>query len=282
MSTEVMTRSSVSVFKADSLASAWDISQGLAKSDLIPPAFKMKPHNVMIALMVSQDIGVNPFTVMQNMSVISGKPCFSTAFLIAQANRHGVFSTPIDWNITGKGKDLNVEAHAVLARNGMRVSYPVSMAMAEAEGWTKNAKYRTMPELMLRYRSAATLINLYCPEVKSGVPSDVEAEADTMVDVSGGATTTTTPETPIGEPQKRGPGRPRGSYNKQLPAFSGPTEPPLAQVNQPRIDQIQAQLADLERQAYEWDASDDEQKSQRIEAIRLDQSALKAELESLT
>ena len=224
----------LSVFKADSLSSAWDISQGLAKSDMLSPVFRGKPHNVMIALMLAQDIGVNPFTVMQNISVISGKPCFSTAFLIALANRHGVFQGPIDWTIEGKGKDLVVTATAILARSGMRVSYPVSMAMAQAEGWTKNSKYQTIPELMLRYRSAATLINLYCPEVKSGVAVDVEAETlppdPVDPDVPASA------ETPLGAPQKRGKAR---------------VQLPVAKVDDvPVGPNYQQQLADLEKQIY--------------------------------
>lgn len=285
-----------SVFKADSLSNAWDISQGLAKSDLIPAAFKLKPHNVMIALMLATDLGINPFTIMQNMSVISGKPCFSTAFLIAQANRHGVFSTPIDWTIEGKGKDLVVTAYAVLARNGMRVSYPVSMAMAAAEGWTKNAKYSTMPELMLRYRSAATLINLYCPEIKSGIPS--EEEADALPTVSEGTDIAPAAQTPLGVPQKRGPGRPPKTQ-QPLPAASAPAPAPSGfmdaeTVSSPltgdepmetdrleRIDQVERELAEYGRQIYEWNASNAPDKLMRIQEIKNQQAGLVTELGAL-
>ena len=48
------------------------------------------------------------------------------------------------------------------------------MAMAKADGWTKNAKYRSIPEQMLRYRSATWLIRLYCPEVTCGMQSTDE------------------------------------------------------------------------------------------------------------
>lgn len=55
--------------------------------------------------------------------------------------------------------------------------------MAKAENWTKNQKYRSMPEQLLRYRSATFLIRLYCPEVMVGVPAQVEVELD-MKDVT--------------------------------------------------------------------------------------------------
>jgi hypothetical protein len=50
--------------------------------------------------------------------------------------------------------------------------------MAKAEGWsTKNgSKWKTMPELMLRYRAAAFFGRLYAPDVLSGMHSADEVE----------------------------------------------------------------------------------------------------------
>jgi hypothetical protein len=48
--------------------------------------------------------------------------------------------------------------------------------MAKAEGWTRNAKYQTMPEHMLRWRSATMLIRLFAPEVMLGIPAADELE----------------------------------------------------------------------------------------------------------
>jgi len=54
------------------------------------------------------------------------------------------------------------------------------MSEAKAEGWTSNAKYKTLPELMLRYRAATLLIRTHIPEVLNGMHTveeltDVEA-----------------------------------------------------------------------------------------------------------
>jgi hypothetical protein len=70
------------------------------------------------------------------------------------------------------------------------------MAMAEAEGWTKNPKYRTMPDQMLRYRSATMLIRLFAPEVMMGLP--VAEEID-VVQARGPASAIdiTPPSTPL-------------------------------------------------------------------------------------
>jgi hypothetical protein len=84
------------------------------------------------------------------------------------------------WKSAGQGVDLAVTASAALADSGEVVSVAVSMAMAKADGWTKNAKYTTMPEHMLRWRSAAMLIRLYVPEVMLGIQSAEEVEDATQ------------------------------------------------------------------------------------------------------
>ncbi len=43
------------------------------------------------------------------------------------------------------------------------------MKEAKAENWTKNPKYNTLPELMLRYRAATLLIRTHAPEVLHGM-----------------------------------------------------------------------------------------------------------------
>ena len=62
-------------------------------------------------------------------------------------------------------------------RSGERLEGPeVSIAMAKAEGWLgkSGSKWQTMPELMLRYRSAAFFGRLYAPDILMGMQSDDE------------------------------------------------------------------------------------------------------------
>jgi hypothetical protein len=53
------------------------------------------------------------------------------------------------------------------------------MREAIAEGWTKNNKYKTLPELMLRYRAATLLIRTHVPEVLNGMHMVEEIEVAT-------------------------------------------------------------------------------------------------------
>ena len=126
---------------------------------------------------------MTPLTVAQNIYFVGGKPGWNTTYMIAKANMHGVFKDPIDWEVTGKGEDLSATAFAILAGTGKRVQMTADMEMAKAEGWTRNTKYKSIPETMLRYRSAAALIRMYCPEVMIGIPAGIEVETE-MRDVT--------------------------------------------------------------------------------------------------
>jgi hypothetical protein len=52
----------------------------------------------------------------------------------------------------------------------------VSLEMAKAEGWLDKAgsKWKTMPELMLKYRAAAFFGRLFAPEVLMGMQTSEE------------------------------------------------------------------------------------------------------------
>lgn len=132
--------------------------------------------NAVLVMNIAERLREDPLTVAQQIYFVGGKPGWSATYMIAKANQHGVFKNPIDWKVTGKKETLSVTAHAELASTGKKVEVTVDMETAKAEGWTRNTKYQSMPEQMLRYRSATALIRLYCPEVMIGVPPANEVE----------------------------------------------------------------------------------------------------------
>ena len=160
---------------ASAFEHTWRVASSFSKSKMVPAHFQNKPEDCMVALMMAQQLEVNPILALQNLQVIHGRVGFSSSFAIALANDRGNFKEPINWTVEGTGESLVVTAHAIL-RTGKQVSVPVSMATARKEGWTKNSKYNTMPEQMLRYRSATWLKRLHCPEVLLGMQASDEIE----------------------------------------------------------------------------------------------------------
>lgn len=148
----------------------------MAKSDLLPKEFKGNLPNCIIAFNLAQRMGADPFMVIQNLFVIHGKPSFSAQFLIAGFNKCGRFK-PITYRLSGE--DLERECVALsadLATGEAIEGPPVTLKMAQAEQWSTKAgsKWKTMPDLMLRYRAAAFLIRTTAPEITMGLQTSEE------------------------------------------------------------------------------------------------------------
>ncbi|MEO0699384.1 MAG: hypothetical protein AAFY81_06665 [Pseudomonadota bacterium] len=124
--------------------------------------------NCYIALRMAKTMGEDPLVVLQNIHIVKGKAGFASQYVIARANSSGVFKDRINWRVAGKGDTLSVTAFATLADSGEEVCFTCDMEMAKAEKWTINTKYKSMPEVMLRYRSAAFLVRFYAPDVMLG------------------------------------------------------------------------------------------------------------------
>ena len=159
------------------------VGRMLALSPLFPEHLRKGSEQERIAngvLVVNMALRLHedPLTVGQNIYFVGGRPGWNTTYMISKANMHGVFKNPIDWDVSGQGDSLSVTAFAELSGTGKRVQMTADMELAKAEGWTRNTKYKSLPEVMLRYRSAASLIRMYCPEVMIGVPPVIELETE--------------------------------------------------------------------------------------------------------
>jgi hypothetical protein len=154
----------------------WRVAKAFSMSGMVPAHFQGKPESCMVALMYAQQLGEHPMVMFQEVNVINGRPGTSARFAISRANRSGLLSAPITWKSKGTGDALEVTASATLAGTGEVITATVSMKEAHADGWTRNPKYKSMPEQMLRWRSATRLINLYIPEVLSGLGVKDEIE----------------------------------------------------------------------------------------------------------
>lgn len=170
--------STLSVFSGEeNFKNAMQMATQLSKSDMIPTIYKGKPENCIIALELSNRLKLSPFLVMQNMYIVQGKPSWSSSFIISCINGSGRFTGPLKFEMdVGRTK---CRAYATEKISGDKLVGPlITMEMAQAEGWLgKNgSKWKTMPELMLRYRAAAFFGRLYCPEIINGMLTDDEAQ----------------------------------------------------------------------------------------------------------
>lgn len=162
---------------ADTFKLSWQMAQGLAQSTIVPKEYQKNPANCLVAISQAQKFNIDPFTVMNNAYMIQGKFSWKSSFLIAMINASKKYDMELQFEETNDKDGNPYSCRCWTTLNGRRVDgITVTMDMAKAEGWTsKNgSKWKTLPALMMRYRSASFFANLNCPELTSGLYTQEE------------------------------------------------------------------------------------------------------------
>ena len=171
----ITTTSSKSVYSSiQSFESAQRIAASLADSALVPNAYRGQQGlpNCIVAIEIANRMGMSPFQVMQNLNVIHGRPSWSSQFIIGLIQGCGRFEG-FTYNETAD----SCQCFAVFKTSGEQVSGPkITLDMARKEGWTKNTKWSTMPQTMLRYRAASAFGRFHIPDLILGIQSVEENE----------------------------------------------------------------------------------------------------------
>ncbi len=193
----------------------------LSSSTLVPAAYRAyddkkgveNPNalaNCVVSLNMAQRMGADPLMVMQNLYIVEGRPSWSSQWIIAAINGCGRFS-PLRFELKNLGEkeveyevtkwvnrerqttkhkatvqNLECVAWAIERETGERITSPaVNIEMAVKEGWygKNGSKWQTMPEVMLRYRTASFFGKLYAPELLMGLQT-VEEMQDIVIDAT--------------------------------------------------------------------------------------------------
>jgi hypothetical protein len=171
------------------------MAQALATSTMVPDQYKGNIANTLVAMEMANRTGASVLMVMQNLDVINGKPSWASTFIIAAINSCGRFS-PLRFRVENLGQkkiaydewvgpkgqrqkvkkemiinDKSCTAYTKDANGDVLEGPEVTIEMAVHEGWYTKAdsKWKTMPDLMLRYRAAAFFGRLYAPDVLMGM-----------------------------------------------------------------------------------------------------------------
>ena len=185
----------ISIFEdPDAFGKKMQIAEALSRTQFVPEAFRGRAEDCLVALDMAARLELNPLAVFPDLYVIDNRASFSSKFLIALVNRSGLFTrieydegvdgdaevTFTDWGANKgekkktRGKLPNYYATASFTElaSGRSFSSPrIDVRFAEKNGWVEKmgSKWRSMPELMVRYRSAAILIRTTCPELVMGL-----------------------------------------------------------------------------------------------------------------
>ncbi len=145
-----------------------DAAKMLSQAQIVPDVFRGKTADCLIALDMAIRMGLSPLQVFQHLYVVKGKPAWSGQFYIACINKCGRF-TPIQYDEKTEGGHITrCRAFATeKASNAVLYGPWVTLEMVRSEGW--GPKWKTMPEVMFRYRAAAFFAKTICPDVTLGI-----------------------------------------------------------------------------------------------------------------
>ena len=184
MSNELTTSTNTAIAPFGSVSgfeTAQRMAQALSSSTIAPADFRGNIGNVLIAMEIASRTGSSVLAVMQSLYIVHGRPGWSGQYCIAALNKSGKFAEPVHFEFQGtEGQDDWGCRAVTVSKTGQRIEGPlVTIALAKAEGWytRQGSKWKTIPELMLRYRSAAWLAKTEAPEILMGMQT-VEELAD--------------------------------------------------------------------------------------------------------
>ena len=166
------------------MTKAWRTAEMLSKSTVIPEHYRDKPGDCLIAIDMSNRMGVSPIMIMQSSQIVKGNFTWRGQACKAFIDGCGKFKDS-KYNFVGEEgtSTFGYYLSAVKKSTGETiVGQTVTMQTAIDEGWVAKpgSKWKTMPGQMLRYRAAAFFARSECPEVLMGFYT-----ADEIEDVKG-------------------------------------------------------------------------------------------------
>lgn len=173
------TRATPYSFTPSNLAEAMDFARMVAASDLVPPDYKSKPGNVLVAMQLGAELGLPPLQAVQGIAVVNGRPAVWGDHALAIVKASPVFEA-IEEALDESGSSL-VARCRVKRRGAEWVERSFSKADAETAGlWTKAGTWKQYPKRMLQMRARSFALRDVFPDVLKGLRF-----AEEMADVPG-------------------------------------------------------------------------------------------------
>lgn len=150
MSNEIVSKQAFSLAPA-SLSEAMEFAKMMADSEMVPKSFRGKPGDVLIAVQMGSEVGLQPMASIQNIAVINGKP--------------GIYGDAGKAILQSKGCILDEDDIEIVKKNGRarckitRPGWPpvertYSIENAKVAGlWNKEGPWKTNPERQMAWRA---------------------------------------------------------------------------------------------------------------------------------
>ena len=161
-----------------------ELAKAFADSKMVPDQFKKSVGDCYIAINLANRYRMDPWTLMQEMYIISGKPMMSGKLATAILNNS--LADPLRPEYSGEGPDRTI---VLTARPEGEVA-PLSVTLKVKDAKTNNEQWTKNPDQMLMYAGARMWGRRYCPDILLGILFDDEEVSITAP----------VPRTPIASP----------------------------------------------------------------------------------
>lgn len=161
------------------------LAEVMAGSDMVPRDYKGKAGNVLIAVQMGAELGLQPMQAIQNIAVINGRPALWGDAALAVVSAHPECDDVVE-KLDGTGESMS--ATCVIKRKGREPIMRIfTVADAKRAGlWNKDGPWKTYPQRMLQMRARSWAMRDAFADALRGIgvveevrdipPRDVEAE----------------------------------------------------------------------------------------------------------
>lgn len=151
----------------------------LAKSNITPQAYRNNVADCVVAIDVANRMGLSPLVIMQNSQIVKGNFSWKGTACKAMIDSCGKYNKTRYVEVGDRNKDSWGFYLEAIEKDGTIVKgVTVDIAMAKKEGWydKDGSKWKTMPELMLKYRASAFFMRTECASIAMGFLTSEENE----------------------------------------------------------------------------------------------------------
>jgi hypothetical protein len=171
----------LAAFTPANLTEAIALAKMMAKSAMVPAAFKNKPEDILIAMQMGAEVGLAPMAAIQNIAVINGRPSLWGDAALGVVQVHPEY----EWHKEGwEGEGDARKAWFQIKRKGQE-THTTQFSVLQAKKaslWGKAGPWQTYPDRMLQMRArgfglrdkfADALRGLHIAEEAMDIPQDV-------------------------------------------------------------------------------------------------------------
>jgi hypothetical protein len=139
-----------------------ELATTLAKSTMIPAAFRAKPIDAFVVILQGQELGLSPMQSLNSIVVIQGKPTLSAQLMLALCR-----AKIKDFSLSVKQEAESVTVTGKRGDDSFESTW--GKDKAAAMGLLGKDNYKKQLVTMLRWRAISEVCRVLCPDVLMGV-----------------------------------------------------------------------------------------------------------------